>query len=90
MYTLITPYEKKRIPLSQFIDIFYQMMILANKPNKVGWHIKYLNEFLNIVEVRKSIQKNLHLYPQDIREALLEITPENIEDDYIDVQELWK
>lgn len=87
--TMITPHNKKKIPLSRFIDIFYNMMITGNDPKKEGWHLKYSNEFINIVEVRKSVLNNIHLYPQEIREILSEVTAGNPEEDYIDMQKIW-
>ena len=89
--TLITPEEQQKIPLSSFINIFHNMITSGNKlPKKDDMYVRYTGKFLNIIEVRKSILENIHLYPVEIQEIFTEWIPEQTENEYIDFEKIWK
>jgi transcriptional regulator with XRE-family HTH domain len=89
--TLITPEEKQKIPLSSFVHTFFKMITSGNKlPQKEEMYVKYTGKFLNIIEVRRSILENIHLYPLEVQEIFAEWIPEQTEDEYIDFENIWK
>jgi hypothetical protein len=70
--TLINHKVQIKIHLSTFICIFHKMITLANKlpEKKEKMYVKYMGEFLNIIEVSQAIMDNINLYPVEIQETL--------------------
>lgn len=88
--TLVEREESRKITLSHFFLIYMRMISASKVAKKEEMYLKYAEQFLNIVEVRKALKENPLFMPGGSVGILGEIIESNAVDTFIDVKEFFK